>query len=351
MDLDLDRIRTFVRVAERGTFSAVARETGVGQPAVSKKVAALETHLGVQLLLRSTSKVRLTDAGQDFYEAMVRILDDLDSARTRVSGGQVDPSGVVRVAMTPFLGRAYVVPRLPELFDRHPRLAVDLRVSERTPNLIEEGVDVAVITGELSDSSLVAQRIAATPVVTAATPTYLARYGQPRTPADLAEHRAVVFTPFGAPSPWRFRTDAGIVRQPAAGSFRSDDAESLRAAVLAGLGIGFAPGWLFARELSTGEVTWVLRVYAPPPLPVSAVLPAGRRAPARVRVVVDFLAQVFQDIARGSRPLVNRQGRTSRRGARPGTSESRPVRPLTGSRHKERRRCPDRSGAPTARTR
>lgn len=297
MDHDLDRIRTFVRVVERGTFSAVAREAGIGQPAVSKKVAALEEHLGVQLLLRSTTNVRLTDAGQEFYESMVRVLDDLDSARARVGGGQVDPSGVVRLAMTPFLGRTYVVPRLPEFFDRHPRIVVELRVSERTPNLIEEGLDVAVHTGDLPDSALIAHKIAETPVVTVATPAYLAKYGQPRHPADLAEHRGVVFTPFGAPSPWRFRTDGGLVKHSPAGSFRSDDAEAIRAAVLTGLGIGVAPGWLFAREMFTGDLTWVLRVFAPPPLPVSAVLPAGRRLPMRVRVVVEFLTRVFEEDA------------------------------------------------------
>jgi LysR family transcriptional regulator for bpeEF and oprC len=295
MDHDLDRIRTFVRVVERGTFSAVARESGIGQPAVSKQVAALEEHVGAQLLLRSTTNVRLTDAGQEFYEAMVRVLDELDSARARVGGGQVDPSGVVHLSMTPFLGRTFVVPRLPELFDRYPRIAVDLRVSERTPNLIEEGLDVAVHTGELPDSALIAQKIAETPVVSVAAPAYLAKHGEPRHPGNLAEHRGIVFTPFGAPSPWRFRTDAGLVRHAPTGSFRTDDAEAIRAAVLAGMGIGVAPGWLFAREMSTGEVTRVLRGFAPPPLPVSAVLPGGRRVPMRVRVLVEFLARVFDE--------------------------------------------------------
>jgi LysR family transcriptional regulator for bpeEF and oprC len=282
VDHDLDRIRTFVRVVERGTFSAVAREAGIGQPAVSKHVAALEEHLGVQLLLRSTTSVRLTDAGQEFYESMVRVLDELDSARARVSSKQVDPSGVVHVSMTPFLGRTYVVPRLPELFAHYPRVAVDLRISERTPNLLEEGLDVAVCTGELPDSLLIAQRIGMTPVVSVATPAYLSKHGRPRHPADLAEHRGVAFTPFGAPSAWRFETDAGLVRHSPTGGFRTDDAEAIRAAVLAGLGIGVAPGWLFAREMSTGEVSWVLRAFAPPLLPLSAVLQPGRRQPMRV---------------------------------------------------------------------
>jgi LysR family transcriptional regulator for bpeEF and oprC len=308
MDHDLDRIRTFVRVVERGTFSAVAREAGIGQPAVSKKVAGLEENLGVQLLVRSASNVRLTDAGQEFYEAMVRVLDELDSARARVGSGQVDPSGVVRLSMTPFLGRAYVVPRLPELLERYPRLVVELRVSERTPNLLEEGLDAAVHTGELPDSALIAHRIATTPLVSVATPAYLAKHGNPRQPAELAGHRGVAFAPFGAPSPWRFRTDAGLVRHAPTGSFRTDDAEAIRAAVLAGLGIGFAPGWLFAREISSGEVTWVLRAFAPPALPVSVVQQAGRRLPMRVRVVVEFVARALEEDACPRPPAKGRRG-------------------------------------------
>lgn len=235
---------------------------------------------------------------------MIRVLDELDSARARVGKAQVDPSGIVRIAMTPFLGRSYLVPRLPELFERYPRVAVDLRVSERLPNLVEEGLDIAVHTGDLPDSGLIARRIAETPVVSVATPAYLADHGQPRHPADLANHRGVVFTPFGAPSPWRFRTDVGLVRHAATGSLRSDDAEAIRAAVLAGLGIGVAPGWLFARELSRGEVRWVLRAFAPPPLPMSAVMQAGHRMPMRVQVVVEFLARVLLEDAglRGSPP-------------------------------------------------
>jgi DNA-binding transcriptional LysR family regulator len=290
---ELDLLRTFVRVVERGTFSAVARELGIGQPAVSKKIAALEQQLGVQLARRNTNRLTLTDAGQELYDGMVRILDDLDNVRARVGGGQIEPSGTVRVAVQPFLARRYLVPRLTSFFDRYPGIAIELRASERAPNLVEDGLDLAIHTGELEDSTLVARKIASTPLVVVASPDYLTRHGTPKRPADLTGHRCVVFAPFGAASPWRFVTEAGAVTHAPDGNMRSNDAEHIRAAVLAGLGIGFAPGWLFAPDLAAGAVTSVLRRFMPPPIPIAIVHPAGRRVPTRVKLFVDFVLDVF----------------------------------------------------------
>jgi DNA-binding transcriptional LysR family regulator len=291
---ELDLLRTFVRVVERGTFSAVAREAGIGQPAVSKKIAALEAELGAQLVRRSSKNLTLTDAGHELYESMVRVIDELDVARARVSTKQIEPSGIVRVMTPPFFGRRYVVPQLPAFLDRYPQIAIELRASERTPNLIEEGLDLAIHTGELPASASIARKIASTPIVTVASPDYLAKYGKPSSPAELAEHRCVIFAPFGAPIAWRFQTDAGLVRYLPSGSVRANDAEHIRAAVLAGLGIGFAPGWLFADQLESGAVATVLRRFAPARLPISAVYPAGRRVPTCVRVFVDFLAKTLK---------------------------------------------------------
>ncbi len=291
---ELDLIRTFLRVVERGTFSAVAREAGIGQPAVSKKIAALVAQLGAQLVRRSSGSQTMTEAGQDLYEAMLPVIDELDAARGRVGTRAIVPSGIVRVMMPPFFGRHYVVPHLPGFFERYPGIAIDLRASERTPNLVEEGLDLAIHTGELEDSAAIARKIASTPIVTVAAPAYLAKCGTPSTPAELADHRCVIFAPFGAPIAWRFRSDAGLARHFPSGSLRTNDAELIRSAVLAGIGIGFAPGWLFSQEIATGAVISVLARFAPPPLPISAVHPAGRRLPARVRLFIEFLSTIFE---------------------------------------------------------
>ena len=291
----LDAIRTFVRVVESGSFSAVARAAGVGQPAVSKQIAALEAHLGAQLLRRTSRSQTVTEAGRDFYEAAVRLVGDLEAAESRVGSGQVSPSGLVRATVAPVFGRLYVVPRLQEFFSKYPDVTVELMISDRTVNLIEEGVDVAVHNGELSDSTLVVRKIAETPIITVATPAYLEKHGTPATPGELDGHACVVFAPGGAPRPWGFEGRfGGIVHQPK-GAFRTNDAEQIRAAVLANLGLAHTPGWLFAAELAAGAVCRVLRDYEPGMLPISAVHPGGRFLASKVRVFIDFLAAIFAE--------------------------------------------------------
>ena len=147
----LDAIKIFVRVVESGSFSAVARELGVGQPAVSKQVANLETYLGAQLLMRTSRNLSLTESGRDFYESASRLISDLEAAESRVGRGQASPAGVVRVTAAHAFSRQYVVPRLPEFLARYPDVSVEMLVSERTSNLVEEGIDLAIRNGALAD--------------------------------------------------------------------------------------------------------------------------------------------------------------------------------------------------------
>ena len=289
----LEAMRTFVRVVDSGSFSAVAREAGIGQPAVSKQIAALEARLGAQLLRRTSRSLSVTEAGQDFYESAVRLIDDLETAVSRIGRGQMAPAGLIRVTVAPVFGRVHLLPRLGEFFARFPDIVVEIVVTDRTVDLVQEGVDVAIHNGPLTDSSLVARKIAATPVVTVATPEHLERNGEPGSPNDLEGRECITFVSGGGTWPWRFKGKFGeIVHQPK-GHLRTNDAEQIRAAVLAGLGLAHAPGWLFAREIATGEVRRILRKYERDPLSISAVHPGGRRLATKVRVFVDFLAEVF----------------------------------------------------------
>jgi LysR family transcriptional regulator for bpeEF and oprC len=292
----LAAIRMFVRVVESGSFSAVAREAGVGQPAVSKQITALEAHLGAQLLRRTSRSLSLTEAGQDFYESAVRLIDDLQAAESRVGRGQNAPSGLIRVTVAPVFGRLYIVPRLPEFFGRHPDIVVDLVVTDRVVNLVEEGIDLAIHNGELKDSSLVMQRIAATPVITVGSPSYLKAHGEPASPSELDRHRCIIFAPQGAPRPWGFKGKFGEIEYRPQGNFRTNDADQIRAAVLANLGLAHTPGWLFAPEITSGAVRAVLRDYEPAPLAISAVRPAGRRLATKVRVFIEFLGEVLAEL-------------------------------------------------------
>jgi LysR family transcriptional regulator for bpeEF and oprC len=289
----LDAMRLFVRAVESGSFSAVAREAGLGQPAVSKQIAALEAHLGAQLMRRTSRSMTLTEAGQTFYESAVRLVDEFEAAESLVGRGQSAPSGLVRVTAAPVFGRLYIVPRLPEFFARYPDISIELLVSERPINLVEEGVDLAIRNGELADSSMTVRKIATTPLVAVATPAYLETRGVPACPGDLEQHSCVMFAPLREPRPWEFRGKFGPITHHPKGSFRTADAEPIRAGVLANLGVAQAPGWLFASEIVSGAVRVVLRDYEPDPLAISAVHPSGRRLPTKVRVFIDFLTDAF----------------------------------------------------------
>jgi len=289
----LDAMRLFVRVVERGSFSAVAREVGVGQSAVSKQIAALEAHLGAQLMRRTSRSMTLTDAGHVFYESALRLVEEFDAAESLVGRGQSAPSGLIRVTVAPVFGRLYIVPRLPEFFARYPDISVELTGSGRNINLVEEGVDLAIRNGELADSSMIVRRIAMTPFATVATPAYLAVRGAPLTPADLDAHACLIFAPHHEPLPWEFRDGSRSILHHPRANFRTADAEQIRAAVLADLGLAHGPVWAFAPEIASGAVRVVLADYAPGPLAISAVHPAGRRLPTKVRAFIDFLVEIL----------------------------------------------------------
>jgi DNA-binding transcriptional LysR family regulator len=288
-------IKIFVRVVERGSFSAVARELGTGQPAISKQVAALEERLGAQLLMRTSRSLSLTEAGRDFYESVVPLISDLEAAESRIGSGQASPSGVVRVTAASGFSHHYVVPQLTAFRARYPKIVVEMLVSERMSNLVEEGIDLAIRNGALADSSLIARKIGEFAVIAVASADYLERKGEPTRLSDLDHHDGVIFVSQDGPRPWTFASRAGVISYQAAASFRSNDGEELHAAVLAGLGIMQAPSWLFAADIRAGTVRRILRDHEPSKLPISAVRPASRRQPSKVAAFVDFLAELLAE--------------------------------------------------------
>ncbi|PCC72322.1 DNA-binding transcriptional regulator, LysR family [Nannocystis exedens] len=288
-------MQLFAWVVETGSFSKAAQAAGVGQPAVSKQIAALERRLGAHLLRRTTRGLSVTAAGRDYYDSAVRLLGELQAAESRVSRHQSAPEGSVRVAIPAGFGAMYVVPRLPEFFARYPGVALDFAVAERHVNLVEDGIDVAIQIGRLADSSLSARRIGSIEAVTVATPGYLERHGEPKHPEELAHHACVAFVFDGKPRPWEFRRGERALRFLPRGPMRTNDAEYIRAAVLAGLGLAQTASWLFAAEVASGAVVRVLADDTPAFYPIHAVAAGGRRVPRKVKVLVDFLAQVFAE--------------------------------------------------------
>jgi LysR family transcriptional regulator for bpeEF and oprC len=288
----LDAMQAFVRVIEKGSFSAVAKERGIGQPAVSKQISSLEEELGTELIRRTSRSIALTEAGRDFYESALRILDDFENATSRIGRGQTAPKGLIRVAVPPTFARLHMVSKLPAFFTAYPDIAIEMSTSESPATIIEDGFDFAIHSGDLPDSTLVARRLGQTMTVLVVTPQYLARYGVPESPEDLSRFRSVVFVERGSIQPWSFGSGLDAKRVVPTGVFRTDDIEQMRMGVLEHLGIAQAPAWLFAAELREGTVVRLLTPFERT-VPILAVRPASRRMSAKVRIFIEHLEKTF----------------------------------------------------------
>lgn len=285
----LDAIKTLLRVVETRSFSVPARELGVGQPAVSKMIARLEEELGLRLVGRTTRHVSSTPAGQRLVEEVGPLVRALDERIARLARGERAPSGTVRIAVAPGFGRACVVPIMQALRVEHPGVSVELAVSDRLADLVAENIDLAIRSGALGDSSHVARRVGKTPLLTVGSTAYLARHAEPREPPDIREHECVVFFTRGVRRAWRFGQPKATSHHPSRVAFLSSNADDIRAAVLADVGLAQVPGWLVAQDLATGAVKAVLRRHEPEPIPLFFVRPTHKRPPERVRVVEQFL--------------------------------------------------------------
>jgi DNA-binding transcriptional LysR family regulator len=292
MDL-IAALRAFSRVAESGSFSAVARESGTTQPAISRQIAALEDHLGVRLLHRTTRSLALTEDGRDLLTHANRVLEAVDETVSSVGRGRASPSGLVRIGAAVSFGRLYIAPRVGRLLDRYPDLRLELLLADGLTDLVHEGLDVAVRIGDPPDSGLVARRIAAADITCVASRDYLERRGRPERPEDIAQHDCVIFTRRGG-TEWVFHGPDGDVRVPVSGRFRTDSAEAVRQAVLAGLGIALMASWLFRDALLDGTAEELLPAWRPPPTPINAVYPSRRYLAPRTRAVIDFLVEEFR---------------------------------------------------------
>ena len=288
-------IRLFVRLVECGSFSAVGRAEGIGQPAVSKQIGALERHLGAQLVMRTSRQVVITEAGQSFYESARKLVEDFDALESSVGDRQQSPGGVIRINTAPAHGRLCITPLLPEFFRQYPNIVIELSVSERHVDLVGDGIDLAIRHGRLVDSSLTARKLSETDFVLVASPDYLALKGTPTRLSDLDQHACIVFTKNRDRYPWSLKVDQENVSYVPQGSLLTGDAEHIRAAVLSGLGIAQAPFWLLAQEIHSGQVQVLLPALQPERVPIHLVYPAGRRVPMRVRMFIEYLVSAFEN--------------------------------------------------------
>lgn len=294
----MDRLllmQSFARAVETGSFSAVARELGTSQPNVSRHIAALERHLGARLLHRSTRRLTLTPEGERYYAETRHVLDAVAEAESNARGRDT-PRGLLRVSCPTALGRMYLLPLVKAFLQRYPEIELELQISDRFIDLVEEGMDLAIRIGQLRDSSLKARRIGTAERGCFASTAYLARNGVPRSPEDLARHDCVVYTLLSSGSSWTFK-DREL---PVHGRLRVNTPDGILAAVLDGLGIAYGPVWLFEDALCQGRVRALLLDQLGPPSPIHLLYPEKRLLPRRAAVFMDFVAEAF-----GRAPALN----------------------------------------------
>jgi DNA-binding transcriptional LysR family regulator len=284
----LAAMETFVYVVETGSFSAAARRLNIGQPAVSKAIAQLEARLAVRLLLRTTRGLTPTEAGLAFFERAKRAIEESDEADNAARGAASGLSGNLRICAAVTFGRLHIVPHLGPFLDQNPELNIDLMLDDRNINLVEEGVDLALRLGALSDSGLTARKIAECRRVVLGTPAYFAKHGEPTCPADLSEHQAIIYSLGGSANGPFKKADE---EQPVIinGRIRVSAAEGLRAAVLTDQGLALASEWMFAPELANGTVREAMRDWTLPNQDLWAVFPTGRMASAKARAFVEYV--------------------------------------------------------------
>ena len=292
----LSAMETFVGVVDSGSFSGAARLLKVGQPAVSKAIAQLEQYLGVQLLLRSTRGLAPTEAGQRYYEAArgaIALAHEADMSARSASAGL---AGQLKICAAVTFARLHIVPHLQRFLDAHPQLSIDVVLDDRHIDLIENGIDVALRMGELSDSAMTARRIAQSRRVLVATPAYLAAHGTPHEPDELAAHQIIVYDRAGGGRSWSWRRGDVERTVQVSGRLRASAAEGVRAAVLADMGMAVASRWMFAPELEQGTVVEVLDDWVLPPIDLWALYPSGRKASAKARAFVDFVCAIMGEV-------------------------------------------------------
>ncbi|MCE9576082.1 MAG: LysR family transcriptional regulator [Deltaproteobacteria bacterium] len=287
--MDLNEIVVFARVVETRSFTAAAQQLGLPKSTVSRKVAQLEERLGVRLLQRTTRKLNLTEVGTAYYERCARIVSDIASAEQVVTEMQTAPRGLLRVTAPVDFGATYLGPLVAEFVAQYPDIAVDVDVSDRIVDLIEDAVDLGIRFGPLSESSLVARKLGVVRMRLCAARTYLARRGTPTHPSELADHDLVAFVPTARMQTWPLRGPDGTVEVSPRAKIVSNSVKVVHDAVMSGAGIAVLPEFVFAEEEVEGTMVPVLPDWAMQEGDLFAVYPSTRNLSPKVRAFLEFL--------------------------------------------------------------
>lgn len=292
----IDLFRTFARVVECASFTRAADTLGMPRSSVSAAVIELEARVGARLLHRTTRKVSPTQDGAAFYDRCLRLIADVEETESLFRQTSVGPSGSLRVDVPGRIGRLIVAPALPEFLARHPQLDIELRVTDRAVNLVEESVDCVLRVGPLGDSGLIARKIGDLPLINVASPGYLAHYGTPSVPDDLTAHLAVNYASpsTGRVEEWEWIEDGEMRTRPMRSRVTVNSAEAYIACCLAGLGLIQIPAYDVKLHLDAGELVEVMLDHRAESMPMTLLYPHRQHLSRRLQVFADWLEQLLK---------------------------------------------------------
>ena len=292
---DLVALKAFITVVETGGFNRAADLLEVSAAAVSRRISGLEGALGVKLLHRTTRQIDLTEAGRQFYSDVVNIIESLEEAEEKIQTGRETIKGNLRIAAPLSFGIARIAPILPYFMKQHAELKVNLQLEDRFTDLVAEGIDVAIRIGSLKDSTLVATRLASIPMIFCASAEYLASHGEPEIPEDLSAHECLHYSLLSTRENWTFSTGDDAPDVEISGPLSTNNGDVLKEAAIQGLGIMGTPTFIVEDALEDGRLKAILTDYNPEPLGLYAVRPSRHFTPARVRALIEFLKEQFDD--------------------------------------------------------
>jgi DNA-binding transcriptional LysR family regulator len=286
-------LNAFIAVVEAGGFSAAARRTGDSQPAVSKAIGALERRLGVMLFNRSTRSVTLTDQGQRYYDRTKPLINEMDDADSELTSSTLKVSGLIRIAASGTFGRLHILPLIPDLLSLNPELQVDLTLSDFVRDMVEDRIDLAIRVGRVDQPDAVVRRVAGSPLVCVGSRSYFEQRGIPKTPAELVDHNCLLYHGLTESANWPFVGPEGRFSVSVRGNLSSNSVETIRTAILAGVGIGLFAKVSLADELRHSDVITILEDFISDVRDVSLIWPKRHFVPARVRRVTEYFAEAI----------------------------------------------------------
>ncbi|WP_411727481.1 LysR family transcriptional regulator [Methyloglobulus sp.] len=287
----LTGMTVFVRVAKAGSFAGGARELGISRAMATKHIMQLEGSLGSRLFNRTTRSLNLTDVGASYLERCQQVLLDIEEMEAAVTHLQTESRGVLKISAPPVIGATHITRAVVEFLKIHADLKIDIVLQSNPGDLIDEGIDIAIFLGVLDDTSMVARRLATSPLVVCGSPDYLAKCGVPKTPEDLADHSCLVNWAITPRHIWQFKTASGLKLITVSGRIQANAAHSIRIAALNGLGLVMLPIYIVGSDIEKGMLKVVLEDYPLPPSDIHAVYPHRKYLSAKVRGFLDFLQE------------------------------------------------------------